>query len=129
MVRLATSRTQVLESGARSCNRIVKIQRYPLKFGHSAIYVNLVKSIKIFIVEMFCLRYPTIDGEIDGGFKITSKKFKSHIFNSVDRYSSYVLVDKVMNRDYYLDVKHGLMDPDEIVIELCALWSVNWILL
>ena len=84
MVRLAKSRTQVLESGARSCNRIVKIQRFPLKFGHSAIYVDLVKTIKIFITSRFCLTYPN-KGE---GFKTNSNKFKSHIFNSVDRYSS-----------------------------------------
>ena len=114
MKRLATCDTQVLEFGDRSCNSIVKIQRYPIKFSNSAIFVDLIKTIKIFIIERFCLTYPKIDGEIDGGFNINSKKIKSHICNTVDRYSSYVLVDKVRNRDYYLDVKNGLMDPDQI---------------
>ena len=110
MMRLATCNTQLLESGDRLGNRIVKIQRYPIKFSNSPIYVDLVKTIKTFVAARFRLTYPN-KGE---GYNIDNNKFKNHITNTVDRYSSYVLVDKVMNSDYYLGIKHDLMDPDEI---------------
>ena len=115
MKRLASCDTQVLESGDRSCNSIVKIQRYPIKFSNSPIFVDLVKTIKIFIMERFCLTYPKKDGEMDDRFAATRKEFKYHICRTVNDHSSFVLIDKVKNKDYYLGVKQkGLNDPDVI---------------
>ena len=43
MVRLATCSTQIIESGDRFCNKVIKIQRYPLKFAHSRSLVDIVQ--------------------------------------------------------------------------------------
>jgi len=59
MMRLATCHSQILESGDRFCNNIIKIQRYPLKFSNSPLYVDIVKEIKKFIAARFRLQYST----------------------------------------------------------------------
>ena len=54
------------------------------------------------------------------------KEFKAHISNTVDKYSSYVFIDKVKNHDYYLGMKKGGINPDEdfdriVCIMVCEL--------
>ena len=109
MTRLATSHSQTLESGDRFCNNIIKIQRYPLKFSNSPLYVDIVKQIKLFIAARFRLNFPNRTSKL---YKSTSKEFKAHISNTVDKYSSYVLIDKVKNKDFYLGMKKSGTDPD-----------------
>ena len=105
----------------------MKIQRYPIKFSNSAIFVDLVKTIKIFIIERFCLTYPKKDGEMDDRYDDTRKEFKYHICRTVNDHSSFVLIDKVKNKDYYLGVKQkGLINPDDeceriVCIMVCEL--------
>ena len=57
MMRLATCHSQILESGDRFCNNIIKIQRYPLKLSNSPLYVDIVKEIKKFIAARFRLAH------------------------------------------------------------------------
>ena len=108
MLRLKTCESQILRSGDRSWNKVVKIQRYLLKFPNSRIYFDLVKNIKKFIAARFHLTFRN-RGK---AYKSTLKEFTDHISNKVDKYSSYVLIDKVKNSDYFLGMKKDGIDPE-----------------
>ena len=78
-------------------------------------------------MERFCLTYPKKDGEMDDRYDDTRKEFKYHICRTVNDHSSFVLIDKVKNKDYYLGVKQkGLINPDDeceriVCIMVCEL--------
>ena len=58
MMRLSSCNKQTMESGDRFSNKVIKIQRYPLKFTHSRSLVDIVQLIKNFIESRFRLDIP-----------------------------------------------------------------------
>ena len=121
MLRLKKCEIQIIKSGDRSGNNVIKIKRYPIKLSNSRSYFDIVKNIKNFIATRFKMTF----SKIDKAYKTTLTDFNAHISNTVDKYSSYVLIDKVKNSDYYLAMNKDKMILIKIVIELCVSWSVN----
>ena len=109
MWRLKKCEIQIIKFGDRSGNNVIKIQRYPIKLSNSRLYFDIVKNIKKFIATRFKMTF----SKRDKAYKTTLTEFKAHISNTVDKYSSYVLIDKVKNSDYYLGMKKDKMNPDK----------------
>ena len=109
MWRLKKCKIQIIKSGDRSAN-VIKIQRYPIKLSNSRLYFDIVKNIKQCIATRFKMTF----SKRDKAYKTTLTNFNAHISNTVDKYSSYVLIDKVKNSDYYLGMNKDKMNPDNV---------------
>ena len=103
---MAASKTQILDSGDRFVNQIIKIHHYPLHFPGSLVYVNIVKEINKFLIGRYRISLPNDNLK-------EKANLKTHIKNIVAKCSTYVLIDKVKNSEYFIGTKRDDMDPDE----------------
>ena len=98
--------------------KIIKILRYPIVFEGSRVYVDIAKEIQHSIFGRYEISLPA---SIKREYALKEKTFKTHIKTSVEQYTTYVLIDKINNTEYFNGTNLYKMDPNEECARIVSL--------
>jgi len=79
------------------------IGRLPIKFFGSNKFIDIVKEVNTFITTRFEIKFQDCDRKLrEPTAKKERLKFDNHVKKCVEDYTTYILVDVIVNNDYHL---------------------------